>query len=240
MIIEICANSVESAINAEEGGANRIEFCGELSVGGITPSYGMLKRVIQQLSIPVFVLIRPRSGNFTYTDEEFEVMKEDILFCKQIGCSGIVSGVLNADNDLDIERTRELVELTKPLQFTFHRAFDWVSKPEESLKQLIKMGCKRVLTSGQKEKAIDGLPLLKKLQDVYGGKIVIMPGSGVNIDNVLEFKNNGFSEIHFSASKAYKNLVETPRISFNGNSSDESFITKSDLTTIKQVVDKVK
>ncbi|MEJ4089736.1 copper homeostasis protein CutC [Galbibacter orientalis] len=240
MIIEICANSVESALNAEEGGANRIEFCGELSVGGITPSYGMLVRAVEQLSIPVFVLIRPRSGNFTYSDEEFEVMKEDVLFCKKIGCSGIVSGVLDADNNLDIDRTRELVELSKPLEFTFHRAFDWVSQPEEAFKQLIEIGCKRVLTSGQAEKAIDGLSLLKKLKSKYGDSIVIMPGSGVNIDNVLEFRKDGFSEIHFSASSAYKNLTATPKISFNGNASDESFITKSDLTLIKQMVDKVK
>lgn len=240
MIIEICANSVESALNAEKGGASRIELCGELEVGGITPSYGVLKRVVAQLTIPVFVLIRPRSGNFTYSNEEFEVMKEDILLCKKIGCSGIVSGVLNDDNTLDFKRTQELVELAKPLSFTFHRAFDWIPNPEEAIQQIIEMGCDRILTSGQANKAADGLPLLVKLQQEYKDKIKIMPGSGVNIDNVKAFKKEGFSEIHFSASKLYKNVFVAAPISFNGNAFDESFVRKSDSSIVQQMVENVK
>ncbi|WP_335966306.1 copper homeostasis protein CutC [Galbibacter sp. PAP.153] len=240
MIVEICSNSVESACNAQKGGADRIELCAELEVGGITPSYGVIKRVVEKLSIPVFVLIRPRSGNFTYTHAEFEVMKEDIKFCREIGCKGIVSGVLNEDNTLDAERTKELIELAKPLSFTFHRAFDWVPNPDETMKNLIGLGCDRLLTSGQQPKALDGLPLLTVLQNKYGKNIKIMPGSGVDEQNVLNFKEKGFAEIHFSASVPVKVLKAPPPISFNNNAFDESFVKKSDQNRIRQIVNKVK
>ena len=160
MIVEICANSYDSAYNAEKAGAHRIELCSELAVGGITPSYGLLKEVIENLNISVFVLIRPRGGNFVYSDTEFEIMKRDIKLCKDIGCQGIVSGVLNADKTIDINRTEELVELSKPLQFTFHRAFDKVANAKEALEQLIDLGVERVLTSGQETSAEKGLELL--------------------------------------------------------------------------------
>ena len=125
MKLEICANSYQSASNAEKAGAHRIELCAELAVGGITPSYGLLKKVMHDLTIPVHVLIRPRSGDFTYSDAEFQIMKENILICKELGVTGIVSGVLKLDNTIDIERTKELVAVAKPMNFTFHRAFDW-------------------------------------------------------------------------------------------------------------------
>ena len=164
MILEVCANSYQSAINAEKAGAQRIELCSELSVGGITPSLGLLKKVMHNLSIPVQVLIRPRSGDFLYSNAEFDIMKENILQCKELGCAGIVSGVLCADNTIDIKRNRELIELSKPMSFTFHRAFDVVPKPKESLLQLINLGANRLLSSGQKEKAEDGIDLLSELQ----------------------------------------------------------------------------
>lgn len=200
MLLEICANSYESAKNAQEAGAHRIELCQELSVGGITPSYGLLKQVIDTLSIPVFVLIRPRSGNFVYTEEEFDIMKQNIQLCKNLGCAGIVSGVLNNDNILDTERTKELIELSKPLQFTFHRAFDCVKNPFEALEQLIALGIDRVLTSGLKTSAEKGLYNLKKMQEKANGRITILAGSGINSNNAKLFKDAGFSEIHASAS----------------------------------------
>jgi len=131
MILEICANSYQSAVNAEIAGAHRIELCSEISVGGTTPSYGLLKKVMYSLSIPVQVLIRPRSGDFHYSNAEFDIMKENILQCKELGCAGIVSGVLHADYTIDKKRTTELIELSKPLCFTFHRAFDVVANPQE-------------------------------------------------------------------------------------------------------------
>ena len=118
MLIEICANSYQSAINAEKAGANRIELCSELAVGGITPSYGLLKKVTKELTIPIHVLIRPRSGDFTFSDDEFNIMKENILLCKELGVKGIVSGVLHLDSSIDMERTKELVAISKPMNFT--------------------------------------------------------------------------------------------------------------------------
>jgi copper homeostasis protein len=205
MKLEICANSYQSALNAQKAGAHRIELCSELSVGGITPSYGLIKQVIDTLSIAVFVLIRPRSGNFTYSEEEFDIMKHDIQLCKNLGCAGIVSGVLNKDNTIDIERTQELIELSKPLEFTFHRAFDCVENPQEALEQLINLGVERVLTSGLEASAEKGLELLKQLKEHVNGRITILPGSGINLQNAKLFKDAGFLEIHLSASKVVKN-----------------------------------
>jgi len=129
MIVEVCANSLESALNAQKAGADRIELCAELAVGGLTPSFGLLQLVREHISIPVNILIRPRSGDFTYSHLEFEIMKKDIALCRELGFDGIVSGVLSKDFNLDYERTKELIEVSGPLQFTFHRAFDWVRDP---------------------------------------------------------------------------------------------------------------
>ena len=217
MILEICANSYQSALNAQNAGADRVELCSELSVGGITPSYGLLKQVSKELTILVNVLIRPRSGNFCYSDDEFLQMKSDIKICKELGFNGIVSGVLNTDNSIDLIRTKELLELAKPLSFTFHRAFDCVTNPQESLQQLVDLKVDRILTSGLQEKAIDGIVLLKKLNSIANNKIIILPGSGINANNVQIFKDAGFKEVHTSASKpihqeskkSYFDAVET-------------------------------
>lgn len=211
MLLEICANSYQSAKNAQEAGALRIELCQELSVGGVTPSYGLIKQVKDQLSIETFVLIRPRSGNFNYSDVEFDIMKHDIQLIKEIGCHGIVSGVLNADNTLDIARTKELIELSKPMSFTFHRAFDCVPNPFKVLEQLIDLGVDRILTSGQANSAEKGLELLKKLNKKANNRITILAGSGINLQNVELFKNSGFNEIHTSASKAVENKTKPTR-----------------------------
>jgi len=200
MVLEICANSYESAINAQNAKADRIELCTELSIGGITPSYGLMKKIAAEITIPVNILIRPRSGNFCYSDDEFELMKNNINLCKELGFNAIVSGVLNADNTIDTKRTQELIQLSKPLSFTFHRAFDCVINPKESLQQLIDLKVDRILTSGLQEKAIDGIELLKELKELSKNKLIILPGSGINIKNGSIFKKAGFQEIHTSAS----------------------------------------
>ena len=199
MIIEVCANSYESAINAELGGANRIELCKDLHLDGLTPDDEIAKKTINELNIPVFILIRPRDGDFNYSIEEYELMKADIVKFKEMGCKGIVSGVLNDDKTIDLERTKELVELTRPLEFTFHRAFDIVTDPFKELENLIEIGIDRVLTSGQKDKAIDGLDLLKKLNKKAGDRIKIMPGSGISNNTIKNF--DLFNEIHGSFKK---------------------------------------
>jgi copper homeostasis protein len=196
MIVEVCANSYESAINAEVGGANRIELCKDLHLDGLTPDYEIAKKTINELNIPVFILIRPREGDFNYSNEEFELMKADIVKFKEMGCKGIVSGVLNDDKTIDLERTKELVKLTRPLEFTFHRAFDVVSDPFKEIEKLIELGIDRVLTSGQEERAVDGLDLLETLHKIAKNRIKIMPGSGINKSNIVNFKK--FKEIHGS------------------------------------------
>ena len=196
MIIEVCAESYEYALKAEKAGANRIELCKDLHLDGLTPDYESAKRTIDSLNIPVFILIRPREGDFIYSNEEFELMKRDIIKFKEMGCKGIVSGVLNDDNSIDIERTKELVELSRPLEFTFHRAFDLVSDPFEEIENLIEIEVTRILTSGQKHKAIEGLELLEEFKNISKNRILIMPGSGISNMNFMKF--NSFNEIHGS------------------------------------------
>jgi copper homeostasis protein len=196
MIIEVCAESYEYAMKAEKAGADRIELCKDLHLDGLTPDYESAKKTIDSLNIPVFILIRPREGDFIYSNEEFELMKRDIIKFKEMGCKGIVSGVLNDDNSIDIERTKELVELSRPLEFTFHRAFDLVSDPFEEIENLIEIGVTRILTSGQKHKAIEGLELLEEFKNISKNRILIMPGSGISNMNFMKF--NSFNEIHGS------------------------------------------
>ena len=187
MIIEVCAESYESAINAELGGADRIELCKDLHLDGLTPDFEIAKKTINKLKIPVFILIRPREGDFVYSYEEFELMKSDIVKFKEMGCKGIVSGVLKSDNTIDLIRTKELIELSKPTEFTFHRAFDKIINPLNGMEQLINIGVNRILTSGQKETAAEGVELIKKLNQSAKGRIKIMPGSGIKLNNVNLF-----------------------------------------------------
>lgn len=204
MILEICASNYQSAIHAQEAGAHRIELCSELAVGGITPSYGLIKQVVENLTIPAYVLIRPRSGDFIYSDAEFEIMKQDIQICKDLGCQGIVSGVLNSDNTVDTERTLELIELSKPLPFTFHRGFDRTPNPFDALKVLMDLKVDRILTSGQATSAEKGILILNQLKELADGVLTILPGSGINPNNILIFKGAGFQEAHCSAVQSVK------------------------------------
>ena len=201
MIVEICANSFESALAAQNGGADRIELCTQLAVGGLTPSHQLIKKVISELSIPVHILIRPRKGNFCYSKEELNIMKNDIEFCKNIGCSGVVSGVLQSDLTINLIATKELIEAANGIDFTFHRAFDCVKDSLISLENLIDLKIKRVLSSGLKPSAIEGISLLSEMNKIANQQIEIMPGSGINLDNVLQFKNKGFTSIHLSATQ---------------------------------------
>ena len=183
-------------MKAEKAGADRIELCKDLHLDGLTPDYESAKKTIDSLNIPGYILIRPIEGDFIYSNEEFELMKMDIIKFKEMGCKGIVSGVLNDDNSIDVKRTKDLIELSRPLEFTFHRAFDIVSDPLKEIENLIRLGVDRILTSGQKNKAIEGLYLLEKLNNISKKRIVIMPGSGISNTNFKKF--NSFNEIHGS------------------------------------------
>lgn len=230
MIIEICANSFASAKAAQDAGAHRVELCTQLSVGGLTPSYGCIEKVVKELEIAVHVLIRPRAGNFNYTHQELDIIKRDIDFCQSIGCKGIVSGVLNSYNQVDMQATKELVEASKNVEFTFHRAFDMTQDPYKALQDLETLGVTRVLSSGQKPKAIDGIQLLKKLKNKTR-ILQIMPGSGINKTNIISFKEAGFDMVHFSALKNAPIKTTNPGVSFSKGSEG-----RSDQQTIAEII----
>ncbi len=239
MTLEICASNYQSAINAQNAGADRIELCSELGVGGITPSFGFIKHVIATLKIPVFVLIRPRSGNFTFSEDEFEIMKHDIQLCKEVGCSGIVSGMLNVDNSIDTERTRQLVELSKPLAFTFHRAFDCIPNPYKALEQLVELNVDRILTSGQESSAEKGIFVLQQLKKLANGRITILPGGGINSENALVFKGGAFDEIHCSA-EVTKPIMSANRMVTNSKLFfDETHNKHSDIAMIQSILKQI-
>lgn len=240
MIIEVCANSFESALNAQNGGADRIELCVELGVGGITPSQGLMKCVKEHISIPVHVLVRPRSGDFTYSKSDFETIKNDILFCRDMGFEGVVSGVLQRDFKIDVKRTKELVDLAKGMEFTFHRAFDWVMDPMVALEQLEGLGVSNILTSGQETSALKGLHLLERLQDKVSG-CTIMPGGGIRPENLMEFKKGKFKAVHLSGTKFYNTLDADPRISmYNPTFFREEAVALTDENAIRAIKGLVK
>lgn len=240
MLVEVCANSLESALNAENAGADRVELCVELGLGGITPSYGLITLVKKRLRIPVHVLVRPRSGHFTYSDTEFEVMLNDINFCKEIGVDGIVSGVLNADATLDAERTKQIIELSRPLHFTFHRAFDWIVDSKEALKQLESLGVDSILTSGKHISAEAGITTLKEL-NAKANSATIMAGAGINANNVHLFKEIGLKAVHLSGTTFKNELSINQKISMNSiKHLQEHQVAVTNQDKIRQTVQSVK
>lgn len=198
--IEICLESCEDAIAAEKGGAQRVELCDNLIEGGTTPSAGMIAQTRKNISIGMQVIIRPRGGDFCYSDIEFEAMKYDIELCKQLGVDGVVIGLLTAEGDIDIERTRQLVDLARPMNVTFHRAFDMCKDPFLALEQLIKLGVNRILTSGQEPTVFEGLELICELIKKAGDRIIIMPGCGITLRNARRIADiSGCREMHVVA-----------------------------------------
>ena len=182
-IIEICLESVESVIAAEKGGADRVELCSDLFEGGLTPTIGTVKTALKKSNIKINAMIRPRGGDFYYSDEEFEVMKEDIKAFKETGINGIVFGILTPEGDVDVKRSKEIIELARPLAVTFHRAFDMTRDPYKSLEELIELGVDRVLTSGQEATVPEGADLLEELVQIAGDRIIVMPGCGITERN---------------------------------------------------------
>ncbi|MEZ4920783.1 MAG: copper homeostasis protein CutC [Saprospiraceae bacterium] len=200
MTLEVCAGNFQSALAAYTAGAHRIELCAALNEGGLTPSAGLIKSSIQAIKIPVNVLIRPRAGNFTYTSQEVDLMVEDILHAKALGANGVVIGALNSNRDLDHAALERLVEASTGMDRTFHRAFDFVQNPMQALDWLVAAGFNRVLSSGQSNSALLGKDMLKQMVEHTKGKLSIMPGAGINAENILELAQyTGASEFHFSA-----------------------------------------
>ena len=200
MALEIACFNLESCLIAQQAGASRIELCSNYELGGITPSKELISEVRKKINIDLFVMIRPRGGNFNYSEKEFLQMQETILFCKEQNCDGVVFGILNKNNEIDVERCAKLVSLAKPMQCTFHRAYDECSYPEKALKEISDCGFSRLLTSGGKGNAIENLSQLKHLIDRSKNKITIMPGGGIRSENIFEIiDQTGAKEFHSAA-----------------------------------------
>lgn len=209
-LIEICLGDAQGVLAAQNGGADRVELCSDLLEGGLTPTVGAF-RTARRLAdkIKINVMIRPRGGDFLYSEEEFETMKEDVRIFKQEGADGLVFGLLASDGSIDVERTAELIELCGDTPVTFHRAFDMTRDAKASLETLISLGVKRVLTSGQEPTAVEGSALLKELVQQAGDRIIVMPGCGINENNLKKLqKTVGAKEYHMSASYELKSAMK--------------------------------
>jgi len=233
-LLEICANSSQSARNAQEAGAHRVEFCQNLEQGGITPSYGLIKHCVQTLNIPIHVLIRPRPGNFVYNADEFEIMLNDINMCHDFDVAGIVVGALHKDHTVDVVKTRKMVETAKPLHVTFHRAIEDCVDQVQALEDVVEAGCQRILTSGIGDTATEKLDNLCKLIKQAGDRVEIMPGGGVTSENIQQIlARTGAKSVHASA-KSKRSKTDTMRQSkFDVDGMESSTIL------IKQLVDKI-
>ena len=199
ILLEGCGGGDKEAKKAELQGADRIELCDNLGEGGTTPSYGTIYLATQNINIPIAVIIRPRGGDFVYSNDEFEIMKKDIVICKELGVETVVFGILNKENKIDIERTKELIDLVSGLKVTFHMAFDEIDDKFEALNQLISMNVDRVLTKGCKTCALDGKNTLKNLVEKSDNRITILVGGGVTYKNYKELSNYiGCNEMHGS------------------------------------------
>ncbi len=208
-VLEICADSLDLALAAQRAQAHRIELCSDLSVGGVTPSAGVMQAARAHLRLSIHVLIRPRPGDFAYSAIEFEAMRNDIRVVKQLGIDGIVVGILDSNRQVDVERTRELAQLARPMNVTFHRAFDCVTDPLRSLEDVIAVGADRILTSGNNPTAIDSIPTLTQLVKAAAGRIVIMPGGGVTEDNIAQI-------LHATSAREIHSSVGASRIANGG------------------------
>ena len=225
-IIEIATADFITTKAAVEGGADRIELCAALTEGGTTPSQGMIRRCREAFSVSLFPIIRPRGGDFLYSDDEYEIMLKDVLLCKQSSCDGVVIGLLRSNGDIDLSRTARLVEAAYPMEVTFHRAFDRCRDPLAALEELISIGCLRILTSGQQPSAPDGIELIAQLVTAASHRIVIMPGSGVRKENIRSLaENSGATEFHSSLRGKARSKMEFIHPSFAA--SEESYTNPS-------------
>lgn len=239
--LEICANSYTSALAAQNGGAHRVELCENMTEGGTTPSYAQIKLCKERLNIQVWPIIRPRGGDFLYSDDEFDLMKEDINICKTLNCDGVVLGILLANGEIDVKRCAELIELAKPMPVAFHRAFDMSNNLEKALEDLIELGFVRVLTSGGSNSAFEGIQIIAKLVEQAAGRIEIMPGAGINPSNIAAIATKTKAKnFHSSARIAIKSKMEfRNQLTKMGNIEDEYQYQQTSAALVKQMVDQL-
>ncbi len=234
---EVCANSVESCLAAQAGGANRVELCAGIPEGGTTPSYGDMAVARESLKeTRLHVIIRPRGGDFLYSPLEQRIMLKDIGLARKLGADGVVFGCLTAEGDVDLPLMRQLMEAAEGMSVTFHRAFDVCRNPQQALEDIIGLGCHRILTSGQQPTAEQGIPLLKELQQQADGRIILLAGCGVNESNIARIaQETGIREFHFSAREQVESgmLYRNPQVSMGGTVCIEEY--RRPLTTCKRV-----
>lgn len=231
--LEVCAFTIQSCMIAEQAGAVRVELCHNPIEGGTTPSYGTIKRVREAVSIDVYPIIRPRSMNYFYDADEWNIVLDDIAVCKELGCNGVSVGAQLQNGLIDAARMQQVIEMAYPMKVTCNRAFDAVPDPFEALETLIQCGCERVLTSGLASSAPEGIPLLKQLVAAANNRISIMPGAGVRSSNILQLANEtGAYEFHTSARKA----VNNPMTFENPNVTDAGNMYVADADELKQIV----
>jgi len=239
-IIEIATTDFFTTKCAVEGGADRIELCAALTEGGTTPSMGTIKQCREAFDVQLFPIIRPRSGDFFYSDAEFSIMKSDVLLCRESGCDGVVIGMLKKDGRMDIDRMARLVELAYPMEVTVHRAFDRCLDPFEAMEQIINTGCQRILTSGQKPAAPDGVDLIASLIKEADNRIIIMPGSGVRKENIgMLHKKTGATEFHSSLRGRRQSKMEFIHPAFE-NSQESYFNPSIDPDEVRALKDALK
>lgn len=241
-LLEICAGSVKSAIAARDGGAERIELCAALEIGGVTPSAGVITEARKVEGLVLNVIIRPRGGDFLYNGYEVACMEKDICTCKRLGADGVVIGALTAEGDIDTATCKRLIAAADGMSITFHRAFDMCRNPKEALEQLISLGCHRVLTSGQAATAEAGIPLLKELVEQANGRIIIMPGCGVNSGNAANILHaTGAGEIHASARKSVGSgmLFRHRGVSMGNPDSDEYARKETDADEVRAIKESI-
>ncbi len=242
--LEICVDSVESAINAQAAGADRVELCDNLIEGGTTPGYGSIVSARTNLDIGLHVIIRPRGGDFLYSDLEFDIMRRDIETCGECGVNGIVTGILLAGGNIDVERTAKLFEFAYPMSTTFHRAFDMCKDPVQGLEDVITTGASRLLTSGMKNNTQDGIELIRQLVIQADDRIIIMPGGGIDETNVaLIATATKVREIHLTARKTIDSemIFRRQGINMGGVPGIPEFSRKiADMDRIKSIISKLK
>ncbi len=233
-VLEIAVFNIESALLAASSGADRLELCENPLEGGTTPSYGFLKHIAEQIYIPVFPIIRPRGGDFLYSDAEFKQICYDIELCKDLGFKGVVSGVILANGQVDYKRTKEMVSLAGNMQFTFHRAFDRTIDPLKALVTIIETGAHRILTSGQVPNAFDGKDLIKQLVEIAANNIIILPGSGVRASNIKDLQAfTGAKELHSSARISVNSSMKYQPISMNENMKN-TYVDAAEIIAMKE------
>ncbi len=235
-MVEVCANGVESCLAAQEGGADRVELCAGIPEGGTTPSYGEIKVARRVLSTTrLHVIIRPRGGDFLYSDLEVERMAQDIGMCRDLGVDGVVFGCLKADGTIDVERNRYLMECSRGMSVTMHRAFDRAADPQRALEEIIDLGFDRILTSGQQPKAVQGMELLAKLNRQAAGRIILMAGSGVTEQYIRDISEaTGLHEFHFSGRESRPSAMQyvNPNLYMGRPGANEAAL---DYTTARRV-----